>query len=136
MVKPDYGVLAEQLLGDLPHGPRGQIEQVLFGAIANIEAVAFAVEIGFPADCWPLCFQFGRLLLGERAPGGGIVSFHAGQIGGDSVPHIIAGLATEFGIEHGWQHQKAIAFELGNLICCQESGLRHIRGLCCHYISS
>ena len=47
---PYYCAFAEQLLGDLPYGPGGKIEQLLLGSIANIKSMALAIEIGFAAD--------------------------------------------------------------------------------------
>ena len=52
--RPHYRTLTEQLLGDLPQGPGGQVEHELFGAVADVEAVAVTSEIGISADFGPL----------------------------------------------------------------------------------
>ena len=52
--RPHYRTLTKQLLGDLPQGPGGQVEHELFGAVADVEAVAAAAEIGVSADLGPL----------------------------------------------------------------------------------
>ena len=51
---PHYRAFTEQLLGDLPQGSGGQVEHELFSAVADVEAVAVAGEIGVAADFGPL----------------------------------------------------------------------------------
>ena len=54
--RPHHRALTEQLLGYLPQGPGGQVEHELFSAVADVEAVAAAGEIGIAADLGPLRF--------------------------------------------------------------------------------
>ena len=53
---PHYRALTKQLLGDLPQGSGSQVEHELFSAVADVEAVVAAGEIGIAADLGPLRF--------------------------------------------------------------------------------
>ena len=121
--RPHYRTLTKQLLGDLPQGPGSQVEHELFGTVADVEAVAVASEIGIAADFGPLRVERGAFFLGERPPSGGIVPLHAGQVGCNRGPHCVSGTAAEFGVEHGREHEEAVALELGYLVCRQERDL-------------
>ena len=75
-----HRVFAKKLLGDFPKRSWGQVQQELFGAIADKEFMSAAAEIRIPAAFGSPGLQRGALLFSEWTPRGRVVPFHPRQV--------------------------------------------------------
>ena len=120
---PDDSTLAEELLGYIPQGARGGVEHQVFGAVADVEAVARAVEVGIAAVCGPLRHKALCFRVGGGGPGLGVVAVPAGHVDRNGLPHLVADAGAERGVECTGEDEIAVALELFDLVGAEKGDL-------------